>query len=162
MMGAVSTRSPLRSAAVALGVPLLVVALFLLRSATQDMSDTEVRGGVSTRAVVLDADGHRATVRIALPDSDVVTDVSTRRPYTAGDSIPVVYDPVDPTRASEQGAPATSSPLERGLVVVGLCALALGGTWALTRRSPEQEQVERDHAQVIRGGRAVEPERARS
>lgn len=160
-MGAVPKRAPLRAAAVLLSLPVLVLALWVLRGVTASMSDGEVRHGVATRAVVLATDGDVATVRIPLPDDDVVADIEAHRDYAVGDTVHVVYDPVDPGRVSEQGAPRPSSPLSRGLLVAGLCAVCVAGSMLLTRRPPHRAST--GHAGTeVRGGRAVEPARARS
>lgn len=155
-MAVVQKRAPLRAAAVLFSVPLVVLALWSLRGVTSSLSDGEVRHGVATRAVVLAVDGGTATVRIPLPASDVVTDIEAHRAYAAGDTVPVVYDPVDPARASEQGAPNSSSPLGRGLFVAGLCAVCVAGSLLVTRRPPHRASA--GHAGTeVRGGRAVEP-----
>jgi hypothetical protein len=147
-----------RSIVVALCVPLVVAALWLVRDATAKLSDAEVRHGVQTRAQVLGVDGDRATVRIPAFDDAVVTTITRHGDYAAGDTVRVVYDTVDPTRASELGAPAPSTPLTRGLVVVALFAIVTGGGWLFLRRRPDVPQAGRD---VVRGGRELQPQLVR-
>jgi hypothetical protein len=159
-MAAVPKRAALRAAAVLVSVLLAGLALWSLRGITRSLSDGEVRHGVATRAVVLTAQGDTATVRIPLPDADVVTDIEAHRTYAAGDTVPVVYDPIDPARASEHGAPASSSPLSRGLIVAGLFVAGLcvcvAGSALSTRRSMHRASAV--HAgNEVRGGRAIEP-----
>jgi hypothetical protein len=153
---------PLRSIVLALCVPLAVAGLVLVRDATARLSDPEVRHGVHTGALVLAVDGERATVRIPRPDDHVVTTITRHGDYAPGDTVPVVYDVVDPARASERGAPAASTPLVRGLVVAAPFLLAAIGCWLFMRRHPDEplaEDVKR--GDVVRGGREVQPQLAR-
>jgi hypothetical protein len=161
-MEAVSTRSLLRSTAIAMSVPLLVVALWLVRGVTTGMSDAEVRHGVLSRAAVLAVDGDEATVRIVRPSDTVTTVINRHGDYAAGDTIRVVHDPVDPRRASELGAPMPSTALERGLVVGVPIALAALGAWWFLRRPPEGEADAPARADTVRGGRVLQTEPARS
>ena len=152
------TKPPLRTIAVILIVPLAVAALWLLRGATGELSDSAVRHGVQVRALVLSVDGDTATVRIPRPDDDVVTTIARHGDYAAGDTTLVVYDAVDPGRASELGAPAPSQPVERALVVAGIAAAVVAGAWVLSRRTGrDDDEVVRPHE--VRGGRLLQPER---
>jgi hypothetical protein len=155
-------RTFLRSTAVVLSVPLVVAALWLMRDATAQLSDTEVRHGVYTGAQVLDVDGDRATVRIPLVDDTIVATITRHGDYAVGDTVGVVYDTVDPARASELGAPAPSSPLTRGLVVGGLLVIVMAGGWLFLGRRPDvpvaDEVGPRD---VVRGGRELQPQLVR-
>lgn len=160
-MEAVSKRGFLRAAVALLSVPLLVLAAWLVRDVTSSMSDDEVRHGVVARALVLTTDGDMATVRIPLPDADVVTGIEAHRTYAAGDTVPVIYDVTDPRRASEQGAPAPSSPLTRALAVTVLCAVVVACALLPSRRRADGE-TPRARGSEVRGGRAVEPASARS
>ena len=159
-MEAVSKRGSARAALALLSVLLLVLAAWFVRDATFSLSDSEVRHGVMTRAVVLATDGDVATVRIPLPDADVVTDIEAHRNYAAGDTVAVIYDATDPTRASAQGAPTPSSPVSRGLLVAGLCAVVVTASLLVGRRATDDTAAEHTGTEV-RGGRAVEPARAR-
>ena len=159
MMEAVKRPSP-RPAVVGAVVVVAVVGAVLLRGVTSAMSDDAVRHGVATRAVVLASDEQRATVRIPLPTSDVVTDIDVARRRSVGDTVPVVYDPVDPTRASEQGASRPSRPMTRGLVVAALLATGVAGGWLASRRPAQDGAPASARADVVRCGRALEPERS--
>ena len=158
----VMERNPLRSILLALCVPLVIAALLLVRDVTARLSDTEVRHGVHVAALVLAVDGDRASVRIPNSEGAVVTTITRHGDYAAGDTVRVVYDVVDPRRASELDAPAPAAPLTRALVAVGLSAIALAVGWMYLRRRPEEpeaeEAVRRD---VVRGGRERQPQLAR-
>jgi hypothetical protein len=160
-MHAVSRRPLLRSTAVIVGVPLLVAALWLVRSATTRMSDAEVRHGVRSRAVVLAVDGDHATVRIVRPTDTVVTVINRHASYAVGDTIRVVHDPVDPGRASELGAPVPSTALQRSLVVAAPIILTVFACWWYMRRHPEDDAEDTGRRDVVRGGRLLQPEPAR-
>ena len=154
--------TPMRSIALAVFVPLAVAALWLARDATSSLSDGEVRHGVTTGALVLDVDGDRATVRIPRPDDNVVTTITRHGDYAAGDTVRVVYDAVDPARASELGAPAPSTPLARGLVVGVPLLIAAAGCWLYLRRHPGEPMADAvRRGDVVRGGREVQPQLAR-
>ena len=154
-------RYPHRSFALLLSVPLVVAALWLMRGATSQMVDGEVRHGVSSRALVLSVDGDHAIVRIALPTENVVADVTRHGDYVAGDTVRVVHDPADPGRASEVGAPMPSTALERSLVVAAPIVLAMLGFWAFMRRPTDDDIEQPPRHGVVRGGRVVEPQPAR-
>ena len=160
-MQAVPKRYPHRSIALFLSVPLVVAALWLVRSATSQMVDGEVRHGVRSRALVLSADGDHATVRIALPTENVVADVTRHGDFVAGDTIAVVHDPVDPGRASELGAPIPSTALERSLVVAAPIVLVMLGCRAFMRRRLDDDAEQPPRHGAVRGGRVVEPQPAR-
>jgi hypothetical protein len=80
--------------------------------------------------------------------------------YSAGDTIGVRYDVVDPSRASELGAPATSTPLTRGLVAAAFLVVVMAGGWLFTQgREDVPPVVERGPGDAVRGGRELQPQR---
>jgi hypothetical protein len=160
-MQVMKKQRPTRSIGLAFCVTLALAALLFVRDATARLSDTEVRHGVHTGALVLAVDADRATVRIPRPDDDVVTTITRHGDYTAGDTIGVVYDVVDPARASEQGAPAPSTLAGRALVVAVPLLLAAAAAWLSLRRPDEPMADEVNRRDVVRGGREVQPQLAR-
>ena len=156
------TPHAVRSIVLALCVPLTLAALWLARDATSRLSDSEVRHGVHVGALVLAVDDDRAAVRIPGPDDDVATTITRHGDYAAGDTVSVVYDVVDPARASELDAPAPSTPLARGLVVGVPLLFVTTAAWLSLRRRPDEpmaDDVRRGAA--VRGGREVQPQLAR-
>lgn len=143
-MEAVSKRNPLRAAVVLLAVPAL--AFILVRAGSAQFIDDEVRHGVSAYATVIDVGDEVVTARIALPDRDVTTQVRVResRDYVVGSTIAVVYDPVDPTRASERdAAPAPSGASRAALVLAGL-GVGAALVWAAGSGRPKVTETEPD------------------
>lgn len=129
-MEPVPKRNPLRVAVVLFAVPAL--AFLLVRAGSAQFIDDQVRHGVSAYATVIDVGDEVVTVRIALPDDDVTAQVRVgeSRDAVVGSTMAVVYDPADPTRASERDAPPAPSGASRALLVLAGLGVGAALVWA--------------------------------
>lgn len=141
-MEAVPKRNPLRVAVVLLAVPAL--AFILVRAGSAQLTGDEVRHGVSAYATVIDVGDEVVTVRIALPDRNVTAQMRVResRDYVVGSTIAVVYDPVDPTRASERGAAPAPSGASRAVLVLAGLGVGAALVWAAGPGRPKVTEAE--------------------